>query len=171
MQHCLVLQQPESNLLACAGPQVIESDGSEEAAEAVENLLESYFIQIDSTYDRLVSIGKADFSFQAKLALSAGSNCLQTQICRLKLAPSFVLIASLVGCPAADYIQDTEEYINIELDSARNRLIKLEILITAATFAIACFGLIAGELATGDAAPLCMCVEHAAALQESSERT
>lgn len=84
------------------GPQVIESDGSEEAAEAVENLLESYFIQIDSTYDRLVSI--------------------------------------------ADYIQDTEEYINIELDSARNRLIKLEILITAATFAIACFGLIAGIL-------------------------
>lgn len=38
--------------------QVIESDGSEEAAEAVENLLESYFMQIDGTYDRLVSIGK-----------------------------------------------------------------------------------------------------------------
>ena len=35
-----------------------ESDGSEEAAEAVENLLESYFMQIDGTYDRLVSIGK-----------------------------------------------------------------------------------------------------------------
>lgn len=33
-----------------------ESDGSEEAAEAVENLLESYFMQIDGTYDRLVSI-------------------------------------------------------------------------------------------------------------------
>ena len=69
------LQQPESNMIACAGPQVIESDGSEEAAEAVENLLESYFIQIDSTYDRLVSIGKAAYSFQAKLALSAGSDC------------------------------------------------------------------------------------------------
>ena len=37
---------------------MIESDGSEEAAEAVENLLESYFMQIDGTYDRLVSIGK-----------------------------------------------------------------------------------------------------------------
>ncbi len=34
----------------------MESDGSEEAAEAVENLLESYFMQIDGTYDRLVSI-------------------------------------------------------------------------------------------------------------------
>ncbi|DBA74020.1 TPA: hypothetical protein ACH3X1_010841 [Trebouxia sp. C0004] len=36
--------------------QMVESDGSEEAAEAVENLLESYFMQIDGTYDRLVSI-------------------------------------------------------------------------------------------------------------------
>ena len=35
---------------------MVESDGSEEAAEAVENLLESYFMQIDGTYDRLVSI-------------------------------------------------------------------------------------------------------------------
>ena len=38
--------------------QMVESDGSEEAAEAVENLLESYFMQIDGTYDRLVSICK-----------------------------------------------------------------------------------------------------------------
>ena len=74
---------------ACAGPQVIESDGSEEAAEAVENLLESYFIQIDSTYDRLVSIGEVDRNFHTKLALSAGWNRLQTHICRLKLPPIF----------------------------------------------------------------------------------
>lgn len=32
-------------------------DDSEESIEAVENLLESYFMQIDSSYDRLVSIG------------------------------------------------------------------------------------------------------------------
>lgn len=38
--------------------QALEGDGSEEAAEAVENLLESYFMQIDGTYDRLVSICK-----------------------------------------------------------------------------------------------------------------
>ena len=41
-----------------------ESDGSEEAAEAVENLLESYFMQIDGTYDRLVSICKPSLSLQ-----------------------------------------------------------------------------------------------------------
>ena len=85
-------------MLACAGPQIIESDGSEEAAEAVENLLESYFIQIDSTYDRLVSIGKADIKFQAKLALSASLSCLQMHICSLKLpleSPAYCLIGGL----------------------------------------------------------------------------
>jgi hypothetical protein len=45
-----------------------------------------------------------------------------------------------------EYITDTEEYINIELDSSRNRLIRLEILLTAATFALAPFNLLAGIL-------------------------
>lgn len=72
-----------------------------EAHEAVENLLESYFMQIDGSYDRLDAIG--------------------------------------------EYIEDTEEYINIELDSSRNRLLRLEIVLTAGTFGIAMFGLVAGR--------------------------
>lgn len=51
--------------------------------------------------------------------------------------------AILLG--AAEYIQDTEEYINIELDSSRNRLIRLELLINTATFSIAMYSLVAGE--------------------------
>ena len=47
---------------------------------------------------------------------------------------------------AAEYIQDTEEYINIELDSSRNRLIRLEVVINTATFSIAMYSLVAGEL-------------------------
>lgn len=46
---------------------------------------------------------------------------------------------------AAEYIQDTEEYINIELDSSRNRLIRLEVVINTATFSIAMYSLVAGE--------------------------
>lgn len=45
-----------------------------------------------------------------------------------------------------EYIKDTEEYINIELDSSRNKLIRLEIILTAATFSIAPFNLLAGIL-------------------------
>ena len=43
-----------------------------------------------------------------------------------------------------EYIEDTEEYINIELDAGRNRLIRLDIVLTAASFAIAPFNLLAG---------------------------
>ena len=43
-----------------------------------------------------------------------------------------------------EYIEDTEEYINIELDAGRNRLIRLDIVLTAASFAIAPFNLMAG---------------------------
>lgn len=46
-------------------------------------------------------------------------------------------------------MQDTEEYINIELDSNRNRLIRLDIILTTATFAITPFNLIAGALGGG----------------------
>jgi hypothetical protein len=71
----------------------------------VENLLESYYAQVDGLYDKLVAVG--------------------------------------------EYAKDTEEYINIELDSSRNRLIRLEILLTAATFAIAPMNILAGACVQG----------------------
>jgi magnesium transporter len=79
-----------------------DDDGDAEALETVENLLESYFMQVDAAYDRLVSMD--------------------------------------------EFIKDTEEYINIELDSARNRLIRLEISVTAGTFGLGIWSLVAGIL-------------------------
>ncbi|KAL6774516.1 MRS6 [Auxenochlorella protothecoides x Auxenochlorella symbiontica] len=70
--------------------------------EVVENLLESYYMQIDGLYDKVVSLD--------------------------------------------EYIKDTEEYINIELDASRNKLIRLDIILTAAAFSIAPFNLLAGIL-------------------------
>ena len=68
----------------------MESDGSEEAAEAVENLLESYFMQIDGTYDRLVSIGElphplcaASPDAQPAPKVSTAHTLLSTIACRL----------------------------------------------------------------------------------------
>ena len=57
---------------------------------------------------------------------------------------------------AAEYIQDTEEYINIELDSSRNTLIRLELIINTATFSIALYGLVAGQ-PLSDCCPACAC--------------
>lgn len=82
----------------------MQQEDESESQEVVENLLESYFMQIDSTHDRLDGIG--------------------------------------------EFIEDTEEYINIELDSSRNRLLRLEIVLTAATFGTAMFSLVAGVVHT-----------------------
>ncbi|GBF99922.1 magnesium transporter-like [Raphidocelis subcapitata] len=68
----------------------------------VENLLESYFMLVDSTQQKVNAIG--------------------------------------------EYIDDTEDLINIELDYSRNRLLRLEILITVATFCLALYNLLAGVL-------------------------
>lgn len=46
---------------------------------------------------------------------------------------------------AGEYIEDTEEYINIELDSSRNKLIRLEIVLTAGTFSLALWNLVGGD--------------------------
>lgn len=95
-------QREGSTPMQMLPPGALEEEATEDAAEDVENLLESYFAQVDAHYDKLRNIG--------------------------------------------EYIEDTEEYINIELDAGRNRLIRLDIVLTAASFAIAPFNLMAGIL-------------------------
>ena len=46
-----------------------------EALEAVENLLESYFVQIDSTFDKLEAIGAS--SNQANVILCSARSCVE----------------------------------------------------------------------------------------------
>lgn len=43
-----------------------------------------------------------------------------------------------------EYIDDTEDYVNIQLDNQRNELIQLQLTLTIASFAIAVETLIAG---------------------------
>lgn len=43
-----------------------------------------------------------------------------------------------------EYIDDTEDYVNIQLDNQRNELIQLQLILTIASFAIAINTLIAG---------------------------
>ncbi|KAG2501814.1 hypothetical protein HYH03_000313 [Edaphochlamys debaryana] len=68
----------------------------------VENLLESYAIIVDTTYQTLMSIG--------------------------------------------EYIDDTEDLINIQLDYSRNKLIRFDILLTSGTFALSFCNIVTGML-------------------------
>jgi magnesium transporter len=44
---------------------------------------------------------------------------------------------------------DTEDFVNIELDSQRNQLIKLELVLTTATLCVTIYGVIAGVFGRG----------------------
>ncbi|XP_038995341.1 magnesium transporter MRS2-1-like [Hibiscus syriacus] len=58
----------------------------------------------------------------------------------------FVLIDSTLNklTSLKEYIDDTEDFINIQLDNVRNQLIQFELLLTTATFVVAIFGVVAG---------------------------
>ncbi|WOH05534.1 hypothetical protein DCAR_0624952 [Daucus carota subsp. sativus] len=68
--------------------------------EDLEMLLEAYFMQLDGTRNKILSV--------------------------------------------REYIDDTEDYVNIQLDNQRNELIQLQLILTIAAFAIAVGTLIAG---------------------------
>ncbi|KAA8545496.1 hypothetical protein F0562_020280 [Nyssa sinensis] len=68
--------------------------------EDLEMLLEAYFMQLDGTRNKILSV--------------------------------------------REYIDDTEDYVNIQLDNQRNELIQLQLTLTSGSFAIAVETLIAG---------------------------
>ncbi|KAK6267767.1 hypothetical protein QUC31_011927 [Theobroma cacao] len=76
------------------------SESTPESLEDLEMLLESYFVLIDSSLNKLTTM--------------------------------------------KEYIDDTEDFINIQLDSQRNRLIQFELLVTTTTLALAIFGTVVG---------------------------
>ncbi|TVU15353.1 hypothetical protein EJB05_38871, partial [Eragrostis curvula] len=53
-----------------------------------------------------------------------------------------------------EYIDDTEDFINIQLDNVRNQLIQFELLLTTATFVVAIFGVVSGVFGMNFEVPL-----------------
>lgn len=79
---------------------IMTSNYWDDDVEDLEMLLEAYFMQLDGTRNRILSV--------------------------------------------REYIDDTEDYVNIQLDNQRNELIQLQLNLTIASFAIALDTLIAG---------------------------
>ncbi|KAI9196972.1 hypothetical protein LWI28_028667 [Acer negundo] len=77
---------------------IITVRGDENDVEELEMLLEAYFMQIDSTLNKLTTL--------------------------------------------REYIDDTEDYINIQLDNHRNQLIQLELFLSSGTVSLSIFSLI-----------------------------
>uniref|UniRef100_K3XWB2 Magnesium transporter n=1 Tax=Setaria italica TaxID=4555 RepID=K3XWB2_SETIT len=98
-----------------------------EHIQELEMLLEAYFVVIDSTLNKLTSV-----LIHISYILVIFCNRSQRDLIRFF---SFQL---------KEYIDDTEDFINIQLDNVRNQLIQFELLLTTATFVVAIFGVVAG---------------------------
>ncbi|KAI7746860.1 hypothetical protein M8C21_016317, partial [Ambrosia artemisiifolia] len=77
---------------------------------------------------------------------SAASATENIEELEMLLEAYFVVIDSSLNklTSLKEYIDDTEDFINIQLDNVRNQLIQFELLLTTATFVVAIFGVVAG---------------------------
>nr|XP_025644920.1 magnesium transporter MRS2-4-like [Arachis hypogaea] len=85
-----------------SGSLVTSNLGDDNDMEDLEMLLEAYFMQLDGTRNKILSVIR-------------------------------------------EYIDDTEDYVNIQLDNHKKKLIQLQLTLTIASFAIAIETLIAGS--------------------------
>ncbi|CAA7039383.1 unnamed protein product [Microthlaspi erraticum] len=79
-------------------------------------------------------------------ARSSESTTENIEELEMLLEAYFVVIDSTLNklTSLKEYIDDTEDFINIQLDNVRNQLIQFELLLTTATFVVAIFGVVAG---------------------------
>ncbi|CAL9166952.1 unnamed protein product [Musa hybrid cultivar] len=77
---------------------------------------------------------------------SSSSTTSNIEELEMLLEAYFVVIDSTLNklTSLKEYIDDTEDFINIQLDDVRNQLIQFELLLTTATFVVAIFGVVAG---------------------------
>ncbi|KAM6586057.1 hypothetical protein CsatB_013059 [Cannabis sativa] len=110
------------------------SDSNTESIEELEMLLEAYFVVIDSTLNKLTSVFTNIYLHL--IAVHQYSNTSTSKQCLINFYSSMFQLK--------EYIDDTEDFINIQLDNVRNQLIQFELLLTTATFVVAIFGVVAG---------------------------
>ncbi|KAI3820602.1 hypothetical protein L1987_08150 [Smallanthus sonchifolius] len=92
--------------------------------------------------DRNLSLARSRLE-SAKSSESAAENIDELE---MLLEAYFVVTDSTLNklTSLKEYIDDTEDFINIQLDNVRNQLIQFELLLTTATFVVAIFGIVAG---------------------------
>lgn len=79
-------------------------------------------------------------------ASSDGSEVENVDELEMLLEAYFVVVDGTLNklTQMSQYIEDTEDFINIQLDNVRNQLIQFELLLTTATFVVAIAGVVAG---------------------------
>ncbi|RDY04325.1 Magnesium transporter MRS2-3, partial [Mucuna pruriens] len=89
--------------------------------EELEMLLEAYFVQIDGTLNKLSTD--------------------EMKLTSLLQSLSYLLVVLL---KLREYVDDTEDYINIMLDDKQNHLLQMGVMLTTATLVVSAFVVVAG---------------------------
>ncbi|CAN4098438.1 unnamed protein product [Withania somnifera] len=92
------------------------------------------------------SLSIARSRHESMRSLESGAETQSIEELEMLLEAYFVVIDSTLNklTSLKEYIDDTEDFINIQLDNVRNQLIQFELLLTTATFVVAIFGVVAG---------------------------
>ncbi|PON58162.1 Magnesium transporter [Trema orientale] len=120
--------------------------------EDLEMLLEAYFMQLDGTRNKILSwkeqnTGRCIYRFwrvNKRGGQSVDSSGIWSFCSRRELSLSNLRTCLNGQGEVREYIDDTEDYVNIQLDNQRNELIQLQLTLTIASFAIAVETLLAG---------------------------
>ncbi|GAB4815414.1 hypothetical protein N2152v2_002460 [Parachlorella kessleri] len=115
------LQTPTSPKSLISSSSSSDSEEEEEAIEQVEMLLEAYFMQASG------------IGMKESMGTEPGAGGGRTPSPRRwhKLDSTWNQLQTL-----CEYVDDTEDFINIELDSHRNQLIRLDLVLTAFSAAV-----------------------------------
>lgn len=99
-------------------------------------------VNLEKTFSRTLSCAR---SRQTSARSSEGDN-VHIEEMEMLLEAYFVVIDGVLNklTSLKEYIVDTEDFINIQLDHIRNHLIQFELLLTTATFVVAIYGVVAG---------------------------
>ncbi|XP_024525191.1 magnesium transporter MRS2-1 [Selaginella moellendorffii] len=97
--------------------------------------------QAARTLEKLQSIGKHKLD-----RMNSESNAEGVDEVEMLLEAYFVVVDGILNklTSLEEYIEDTEDLININLDHVRNQLIQFELILTTATFVMAFYSIIAG---------------------------
>ncbi|KAI7734834.1 hypothetical protein M8C21_030676, partial [Ambrosia artemisiifolia] len=119
-------------------------DGNENA-----NLHEREIQQIDSQSERLFranTLGRSSRGTRTSTTRSGNSKHLDIEELEMLLEAYFVQIDGTLNklSTLREYVDDTEDYINIMLDDKQNHLLQMGVMLTTATLVVGAFVVVAG---------------------------
>ncbi|KAK6147848.1 hypothetical protein DH2020_018771 [Rehmannia glutinosa] len=116
------------------------------------DMAEIFFTPDSRKLEKCLSIARSRHE-SSRSSESAQDNIEELE---MLLEAYFVVIDSTLNklTSLKEYIDDTEDFINIQLDNVRNQLIQFELLLTTATFVVAIFGVVAGIFGMNFAIPM-----------------